>query len=364
MKHITVIGDGACAHLVAQALSFEADLRKVPWDIRLRAQGDAQALLADAETIGIVAPLSTHARAAYEVASIRAASCQATGACDVVLKRGQAAAGMSSWGKAFVSLLREQGFNLNGSQIAICSTEPAAGSFALAAATAGAKRIVVITPDKVQAARAARGWVSSWGTVLDTAFDLGPAPDDERSLHEAYRSTNFQFGSFATSTKALRSCDIVLCLPEEQPISSASEHTTDSAASARDIVAYGGISSSSSGQYSAESVVRSDVVGSDTDTNVVASVREDSDDNAYQASSSIPFNLFHADQVVLAPIADDPVGITRITQTGATVVDLRSCCDALAACVMVDALHIVRAPQVFSWHEMFTSMSSRTERAC
>ena len=67
---------------------------------------------------------------------------------------------------------------------------------------------------------------------------------------------------------------------------------------------------------------------------------------------------------MLAPIADDPVGITRITQTGATVVDLRSCCDALAACVMVDALHIVRAPQVFSWHEMFTSMSSRTERAC
>ena len=184
----------------------------LPWTYGLAdcaTEDEAQAFLdaRDFLSVNVTTPYKPHA---YRAATARAASAKLAQGANVLVRKGDALIAYNTDGQGCVAYLERMGVSFAGKRVTVCGTGPTALSIVHACATAGADVVLLLGRDKERARRVLEDFVSRFGLLATATVDLPAARPHHRSFRAAYERTTFKFGSYATSTKALSSSDLVI----------------------------------------------------------------------------------------------------------------------------------------------------------
>lgn len=147
---------------------------------------------------------------AYEAATFKAATAQLAKGVNLLVVKGDALVGYNVDGDGCVSYLEREGVRFKGAKVVICGTGPTSLSILHACAQAGADELILLGRDKDKAGRVIAGYLDDYEHLASTAIDLPSAIDGHLSFVEAYEHADFKYGSYATSTKAIASADIII----------------------------------------------------------------------------------------------------------------------------------------------------------
>lgn len=147
---------------------------------------------------------------ALEAATHRAASAKLAQGANLLVKHGDALIAYNTDGQGCVSFLERTGFSFADASVVVCGTGPTALAICHACAIAGAREVVLVGRDKERSQRVLESYVDAFGKLAHAAIDLPAAEQHHRSFLTAYEQTTFKFGTYATSTQALGSADLVV----------------------------------------------------------------------------------------------------------------------------------------------------------
>lgn len=150
------------------------------------------------------------ARTALDACDISAASAKLAEGASLLVRRKGSIVGIDSLGSACVSALEQAGCSLGGARVAVCGSGPAALVTVQAAAVGGAQSIVLVGRVKQQAQRSLTRMIGRYKQLAYATVDLQPDHPGHRSFREAYADPDFLFGSYRTSTQALRDADVII----------------------------------------------------------------------------------------------------------------------------------------------------------
>lgn len=184
----------------------------LPWSYGLADYAtteEARAFLAarDFLSLNITTPYKPDA---FEAATHKAATARLAQGANVLVRKGDALIGYNTDGQGCVAYLERCGFSFAGKRVAVCGTGPTALSILHACAVAGADVALLVGRDKERARQVLEGYVERFGLLANATIDLPAAQPHHRSFRTAYERTTFKFGSYATSTKAIGSADLVV----------------------------------------------------------------------------------------------------------------------------------------------------------
>lgn len=147
---------------------------------------------------------------ALEAATHRAASAKLAQGANLLIKHGDALIAYNTDGQGCVAFLERTGFLFADASVVVCGTGPTALAICHACAIAGAREVVLVGRDKERSQRVLESYVDAFGKLAHAAIDLPAAEQHHRSFLTAYEQTTFKFGTYATSTQALGSADLVV----------------------------------------------------------------------------------------------------------------------------------------------------------
>ncbi len=184
----------------------------LPWRYELAdlaSEDEARAFLAagDFLSVNITTPYKP---LAFEAAAHTAASAKLAQGANVLVRKKDALIGFNTDGQGCVAYLERTGFSFAGKRVAVCGTGPTALSILHASAVAGADVCLLVGRDKERTRGVLEGYVERFGLLANATIDLPAASPHHRSFRTAYERPTFKFGSYATSSKALGSADLVV----------------------------------------------------------------------------------------------------------------------------------------------------------
>ena len=184
----------------------------LPWRYELADQAgedEARAFLDawDFLSVNITTPYKP---LAFQAATHKAASAKLARGANLLIRHGEALLAYNTDGQGCVAYLERTGFDFAGCSAVVCGTGPTALSIVHACAIAGADEVVLVGRDKERARDVLDAYVQEFGRLSSAAVDLPAAQEHHRSFRQAYDGTTFKFGSYATSTQAISSADLVV----------------------------------------------------------------------------------------------------------------------------------------------------------
>ncbi|OUO89001.1 shikimate dehydrogenase [Gordonibacter sp. An230] len=147
---------------------------------------------------------------AFEAATHTAATAKLSRGANLLVRKKGALIGYNTDGQGCVAYLERVGFGFAGKRVAVCGTGPTALSILHASAVAGADVCLLVGRDKERTRGVLEGYVERFGLLANATIDLPAALPHHRSFRAAYERPAFKFGSYATSSKALGSADLVV----------------------------------------------------------------------------------------------------------------------------------------------------------
>lgn len=151
--------------------------------------------------------------AAFDASTVRAASARLSRGASWVIRRDTGFVGVNTMGTGCVSYLERQGYSLGGARVVVCGEGPAALATVQAVAAAGAERIVLIDRVKQSSERLLTRFIKDYKRLAYATVDLQPEEEHHRSFREAYVDPDYLFGSYRTSTQAIRDADVLIRVP-------------------------------------------------------------------------------------------------------------------------------------------------------
>ncbi len=192
----------------------EAVYRKLglPWRYELAdraAPEEAEAFLAakDFLALNVTTPYKPLAFASADVA---AASAQLAKGANVIVAHKERLLAYNTDGEGCIAYLRHAGVELAGRNVAICGTGPTSLAILHAATLCGPESVVLLSREVVRAKAALEEYVESCERMLAFDFELPAAQKGRLTLREAYDKVALRYGSYRTSTKAIRRADVVI----------------------------------------------------------------------------------------------------------------------------------------------------------
>lgn len=187
--------------------SLGLDWRYGLLDLGTSAEADAFLAQRDWLSVNITMPYKPNAYAACDVT---AASAKLTRGVNMVMNRNGVLVGLNTDGVGCIRHIEREGYSFHGKHVVVCGTGPTSLAMVLAAAQAGADRIVLLSRRKERSQRVLAAFVHEFGHLAYATLDLEPDREGQRSFRRAYEETDFLFGSYRTSTTAIASADIVI----------------------------------------------------------------------------------------------------------------------------------------------------------
>ena len=158
-------------------------------------------------SINITTPYKPEALAA---ATAKAASAKLAHGANILIKKKDALIAFNTDGQGCVGYLERAGFDFAGAKVAICGTGPTALAILHAAAIAGASEVLLLSRSKEHARDVLGRYVEEFGQLAHATLDLKAPKAEHKSFLSAYEDTTFRFGSYTTSTQAIRAADLVI----------------------------------------------------------------------------------------------------------------------------------------------------------
>lgn len=184
----------------------------LPWRYELAdkaGEDEARAFL-DARDFLSVNITTPYKPLAFQAATHKAASAKLARGANLLVRHGEALLAYNTDGQGCVAYLERTGFDFAGCSVVVCGTGPTALSIVHTCAIAGADEVVLVGRDKERARDVLDAYVQEFGRLSSAAVDLPAAQEHHRSFRQAYNGTTFKFGSYATSTQAISSADLVV----------------------------------------------------------------------------------------------------------------------------------------------------------
>ena len=184
----------------------------LPWRYELAdkaGEDEARAFL-DARDFLSVNITTPYKPLAFQAATHKAASAKLARGANLLVRHGEALLAYNTDGQGCVAYLERTGFDFAGCSVVVCGTGPTALSIVHTCAIAGADEVVLVGRDKERARDVLDAYVQEFGRLSSAAVDLPAAQEHHRSFRRAYNGTTFKFGSYATSTQAISSADLVV----------------------------------------------------------------------------------------------------------------------------------------------------------
>ncbi|MEF9875433.1 shikimate dehydrogenase family protein [Gordonibacter sp.] len=184
----------------------------LPWHYEpadLATAEEARAFLAarDFLSVNITTPYKPEA---LRAATHRAASAKLAQGANLLVKHGDALIAYNTDGQGCVAFLERTGFSFDDASVVVCGTGPTSLAICHACAIAGAREVVLVGRDKERSRQVLETYVEAFDQLAHAAVDLPAAQEHHRSFRTAYDQTAFKFGSYATSTQAIGSADLVV----------------------------------------------------------------------------------------------------------------------------------------------------------
>ncbi len=169
----------------------------------------AEAFLASRDflSVNVTTPYKPHA---LRAATARAASAKLAGGANLLVRKGDALIAYNTDGQGCVAYLERAGVRFRNACVVVCGTGPTALAIVHAAAVAGAREVVLVGRDKERSRAVLEDYVRTFGVLATATIDLPAAVEGHRSFRAAYDETKFKFGSYATSTQAISTADVVV----------------------------------------------------------------------------------------------------------------------------------------------------------
>lgn len=147
---------------------------------------------------------------AFRQADVSAATAKlARGANVLVCKDGTLLA-YNVDGQGCVSYLEREGARFYGADVAICGTGPTALAIMHECVQAGCSSVLMLSRSREKAQETVNSYLDEYRHLLATAVMLPGANEGRVSFAEAYESTEFMFGSYGTSKRAISKADVVI----------------------------------------------------------------------------------------------------------------------------------------------------------
>lgn len=184
-------------------LDWRYDLMDIP------EADDAQAFLRAGSylSVNITTPYKP---LAFAAADIKAASATLAQGVNLLIHKNDTLIGFNVDGEGCIAYLEHAGVSFAGKNVAVCGTGPTSLAIMHSAAQAGARSVLLLSRDKERARAQITRYLDDYHHLLSTAIQLPAANPDRRSFKEAYDKTEFSFGSYTTSTKALFASDVII----------------------------------------------------------------------------------------------------------------------------------------------------------
>lgn len=204
------------AELHVQAFQRTLERSFLPWDVQPHShltRAQARLFITDGawDALFLDGRFADLTRSAVKV---QAASMQVAGGADVVFARKGTRVAINVFGAAAVSHLERLGYSFGGARVAVCGQGPRALSLVQALAVAGASTLILVDETPRKSEEAMRLYLSRYKRLAYATMDVRPEGESHRSFQEAYEEPTYQFGSYTTSTQALRDADYLMAVGE------------------------------------------------------------------------------------------------------------------------------------------------------
>lgn len=147
---------------------------------------------------------------AFRAAQVRAASAKLSGGVNMLINRDGVPVGLNTDGVGCIRHIERAGYSLSGARVAVCGTGPTSLAIFHAAATAGAASIVLVGRDKHRSEDVLNRFIETYRELAYATIDIDALDEGHRSFKEAYEEPDYLFGSYTTSTSALKHADIII----------------------------------------------------------------------------------------------------------------------------------------------------------
>ena len=147
---------------------------------------------------------------AFDVAQLKASSAKLAKGVNLLVRKDEHLIGYNVDGEGCITFLERKGVNFGGSKVAVCGTGPTAMSIVHAAAGAGADDILLLGRDRQRTERVLNRYLDEYRRLASSAIELPPANPRRLGFTEAYEHAQFRFGTYTTSTQAIKEADIII----------------------------------------------------------------------------------------------------------------------------------------------------------
>jgi shikimate 5-dehydrogenase len=128
----------------------------------------------------------------------------------MLIDRDGVPVGMNTDGTGCIRHIERAGYSFDGACVAICGTGPTSLAILQAAAAAGAAVVVLVGRDKGRSEQVLGRFIETYRGLAYATIDIASLDEGHRSFREAYEEPDYLFGSYTTSTSALKDADIII----------------------------------------------------------------------------------------------------------------------------------------------------------
>ncbi|WP_241157089.1 shikimate dehydrogenase [Adlercreutzia sp. ZJ304] len=147
---------------------------------------------------------------AFRFADISAATAKLAQGANLVVCKDKNLLAYNVDGQGCVSYLERAGAAFLGASVVICGTGPTALSIMHECAQAGCAKVIMLSRSKDKAQDTVNRYLDEYRNLLSTAITLPGAGARRVSFSDAYKNTEFMFGSYSTSKQAIADADIII----------------------------------------------------------------------------------------------------------------------------------------------------------
>lgn len=211
-KHLYILGHPV-AHSKSPAMYNAAyGEMGLPWryDLKdLATSEEARSFIGarDYLSINVTTPYKPEA---YEAATVKAATAQLARGVNLLVAKDEHLIGYNVDGQGCVRFLEREGVDFRERAVAVCGTGPTALAILHAAVIAGARQVLLLGRDKARTRGVLERYVEDYRHLASTAISLPAPEDDHLGFAEAYEHADYKFGTYETSTSAIREADIIV----------------------------------------------------------------------------------------------------------------------------------------------------------
>lgn len=146
---------------------------------------------------------------AFCAATIKAASASLAQGVNLLVNKGDQLLGYNVDGEGCVAFLEREGVVFEGARVVVCGTGPTALAILHSCAQVGAREVLMLGRFKERSQKVMNRYLEEYRHLASTAITF-TASGAHRGFVDAYEHTAFKYGSYETSTKAIRAADIII----------------------------------------------------------------------------------------------------------------------------------------------------------